>query len=66
MAEREGDRRPVRITTRDPANNMYGCPPCPQCGSAYRAPYGSVTAKVLSVECDDCGYKEPGVYDDGR
>jgi len=36
--------------------NMYGCTPCPKCGEKYRAVFGSV---VRSVDCDDCGFKEP-------
>jgi hypothetical protein len=33
--------------------NMYGCLPCPKCGSPYRCPY----EKSKMIECDDCGYK---------
>jgi hypothetical protein len=40
-----------------PDRNMYGCVPCPRCGSKYRAPYQKVR---FTVECDDCGRIEPG------
>jgi len=33
--------------------NMYGCEPCPKCGSKYRyITFGNV------IQCDDCGYDE--------
>lgn len=35
--------------------NMYGCLPCPECGSRYRAPYKRQT---YQIECGDCGYIE--------
>jgi hypothetical protein len=34
--------------------NMYGCMPCPSCGSQYRCPDKSQT----TVTCDDCGHIE--------
>ena len=40
--------------------NMYGCEPCPKCGSEYRAPYKKSDG-TISIECDDCGFKEIGV-----
>lgn len=38
--------------------NMYGCLPCPQCGSVYRAAY----KKTGLVECDQCGFKETAEF----
>lgn len=37
--------------------NLYGCLPCPKCGSVYRCPYDR--AEGLVVECDECGLVEP-------
>ena len=48
----------------DPARNMYGCLPCPKCGSEYRAPFGKPGAQI-SVECDGCGHKELAKNEDG-
>jgi hypothetical protein len=40
--------------------NMYGCTPCPQCGSKYRWPTQSVHPKYPdSILCDDCLLVEP-------
>jgi predicted RNA-binding Zn-ribbon protein involved in translation (DUF1610 family) len=36
--------------------NMYGCQPCPMCGSRYRASY--IREGKRRIECDDCGYKQ--------
>ena len=33
--------------------NMYGCLPCPKCGSKYRWP-----TQELIIECDECGFTE--------
>lgn len=45
-----------------PGRNMYGCLPCPKCGSKYRASYtNSKMSKKLghpTVECDECGFVE--------
>lgn len=38
--------------------NMYGCLPCPTCNGKHRASYRRETG--LIIECDDCGFKEPG------
>ncbi len=35
--------------------NMYGCLPCPKCGSVYR--YPTIVPPV--IQCDDCGFQEP-------
>lgn len=37
---------------------MYGCVPCPKCGSEYRWPQLQ-EARTL-ILCDDCGYEEVG------
>lgn len=50
------------IDWNDSLKNMYGCAPCPQCGSKCRAPYkSSKKAKEMgapTIECDDCGHVE--------
>jgi hypothetical protein len=52
-------------------HNIYGCTPCPVCGSKARAPYdrgparshiGMRDGELYSVECSDCGFAQPGVY----
>jgi hypothetical protein len=35
--------------------NMYGCEPCPKCGSKYRCIFNE---KPNLIQCDDCGYNE--------
>lgn len=44
------------VDCNSPTANMYGCEPCPQCGSRYRCVF-QATPDVIN--CDDCGYKEP-------
>ena len=39
----------------EPTANMYGCQPCPQCGSKYRAVFNE---KPDTIQCDDCGFEE--------
>jgi DNA-directed RNA polymerase subunit RPC12/RpoP len=34
--------------------NMFGCTPCPKCGSEYRWP--EIDALL---NCDNCGFREP-------
>jgi predicted RNA-binding Zn-ribbon protein involved in translation (DUF1610 family) len=47
----------MAIVNHDDADaNMYGCYPCPKCGSVYRASYDR--EEGLMVECDDCGLTE--------
>ncbi len=36
--------------------NMYGCTPCPKCGSELRVPY-----QCGRIECDNCGFTERDV-----
>ncbi len=43
----------------NPLANMYGCLPCPKCGSTYRATFTGASGQ-LTVECDDCGLVEDG------
>lgn len=39
--------------------NMYGCKPCPKCGSLYRWPtQKNHPTKPNTTLCDDCGYEE--------
>jgi hypothetical protein len=39
--------------------NMYGCLPCPACGSVYRAPFREKGGPVIA--CDECGRR--GAWD---
>jgi predicted RNA-binding Zn-ribbon protein involved in translation (DUF1610 family) len=41
--------------------NMYGCLPCPKCGSEFRAAYKSGRSAGM-VACDDCGFSEPATW----
>ena len=47
-----------------PGANMFGCQPCPKCKSEYRATFAGKDGG-LSIECDDCGHKEPGTVKEG-
>jgi hypothetical protein len=38
-----------------PTANMYGCEPCPECGSKYRCVFAATNTQI---DCDDCGYTE--------
>lgn len=38
--------------------NMYGCLPCPSCGSEFRAAFGRPWWD-FRVECDECGLVQP-------
>mgnify|MGYP001564858060 CR=1 FL=1 len=56
-------RRPLRNGLRSDViswhhvdNNIYGCSPCPWCGSVFRASY--YYGPVTWIDCDDCGYCE--------
>lgn len=42
----------------DGTRSMYGCLPCPACADDHRASY--VRGGKRTVECDECGYVEPG------
>lgn len=58
-----------------PKKNMYGCLPCPKCGSTFRASYRRPVFKdphpkdaapggsLRTIECDDCGFKESAPFD---
>ena len=35
--------------------NMYGCEPCPKCGSKFRYVMADTPKQI---DCDDCGFKE--------
>lgn len=35
--------------------NMYGCTPCPKCGSEYRCVFNNAPSLM---QCDDCGHEE--------
>ena len=40
--------------------NMYGCLPCPTCGSIYRWPTQKVHKEhPSSIVCDECGRIKP-------
>jgi hypothetical protein len=47
-----------------PERNMYGCLPCPKCGSVYRYPFNENGKNA--IVCDDCGRRGPwdGEYSD--
>ncbi len=48
-----------RIDYDDPKANMYGCLPCPNCGSRFRFPYHSGKPGDTNViRCDDCQSEE--------
>jgi DNA-directed RNA polymerase subunit RPC12/RpoP len=40
--------------------NMYGCTPCPRCGSEYRWPTRKDHPQTpFAIVCDHCGHVEP-------
>jgi hypothetical protein len=41
-----------------PERNMYGCLPCPKCGSKFRWP-----TQDRTIQCDDCGLIEASFPD---
>lgn len=43
------------LDDNSPTANMYGCEPCPQCGSKYRC---VLNDNPDQIDCDDCGFKE--------
>jgi hypothetical protein len=43
------------IDDNSPTANMYGCEPCPKCGSKYRC---VMAATPDTIDCDDCGHSE--------
>lgn len=45
------------IDLDNPDANMFGCLPCPKCGSERRSPYARTG--VLRIECECCGFTEP-------
>ena len=45
------------LDTSNPDANMYGCLPCPKCGSEYRCPFLNGEDAGMIV-CDDCGHRE--------
>lgn len=48
------------VDWKNPRANMYGCLPCPKCGSKKRWPTRPDAPKnPNSVVCDDCGFVEP-------
>jgi len=50
------------IDFTDEKRNMYGCAPCPNCGSVYR--YGRTVRGEHRIDCDDCGYIAPATIVD--
>ncbi len=62
MTFRTNESASAVIDWDNPANNMYGCAPCPRCGGtkrvAYRRPYGPQVSGGWRIECDDCGHHE--------
>lgn len=53
---------------KEEAVNMYGCLPCPRCGSRYRWPtVASHAEHPSSIVCDDCGLVQKyAVREDGN
>lgn len=43
------------VDLRSPTANMYGCEPCPKCGSRYRCVFMNAPE---FIQCDDCGFNE--------
>jgi len=43
------------VDLNSPTANMYGCEPCPKCGSHYRCVFNN---KPEEIQCDDCGHHE--------
>jgi DNA-directed RNA polymerase subunit RPC12/RpoP len=43
------------VDVNSPTANMYGCEPCPKCGSKFRCVFVS---KPDLIQCDDCGHHE--------
>lgn len=57
------------ISYENPVHNMYGCAPCPKCGSKYRAAFrksGGPDSGGLRIECDDCGHNEWAAQSEGE
>lgn len=48
----------VDLSCLTEGSNMYGCQPCPKCGSKYRVMYNDAEGLI---RCDDCGFNEPGI-----
>ena len=49
-----------KLNLDTPGANMFGCAPCPKCGSEFRAPYREDAPNVEDrgkIVCDDCGYR---------
>ena len=44
------------VDYENPKANMYGCLPCPKCGSKHRAVFGS--KRFPRIECDECRFHE--------
>jgi len=47
------------VDTSQQGANMYGCLPCPKCGSEYRWPQKGGPNYAEVIVCDDCGFEEP-------
>ena len=46
------------VDIHDMTANMYGCQPCPKCGSMYRCMFND---KPGVIQCDQCGHNEVAV-----
>lgn len=49
------DRLSSEVDYNSPTANMYGCEPCPKCGSKYRCVFQD---KPTTIDCGDCGFQE--------
>lgn len=55
-----------KLDVHNPNNNLYGCAPCPKCGSRTRWPTQKIHPnKPQTILCDSCGY-EIKYVDDNR
>lgn len=63
MNTQANDWRSGIVDFQSPSANMYGCQPCPKCGSKFRASYKSGRSAGM-VACDDCGHHEPAMWKD--
>jgi hypothetical protein len=50
-----GDDHSYILDFNSPTANMFGCEPCPKCGSKYRF---QLAAKPEFIQCDDCGFEQ--------
>lgn len=53
------------LSINQKGGNMFGCQPCPKCGSKYRYPMRRDAKQDTGlICCDDCGYREAWIEED--